>query len=151
MSHPTSRRTLAVILLGTVLVVAGNGLLQTMLPLRGALEEFSTSLIGLQGTTYFAGFVVGCLFGPRLIRDVGHIRAFAGVLALLAATILVLPLWIDGWAWAALRFLNGICLSIVFMALESWLNEQATNETRGRVLSAYVILSNLGRGSSRGC
>jgi MFS family permease len=139
-----TRRTVAIILLSTGLVFTGNGLLQTMLPMRAEIEGFSTSLIGLLGTAYFAGFIAGCVLGPGLIKNVGHIRAFAGVVALLAALILLLPLLVDAYAWVGLRFLTGICLAITVMALESWLNDQASNEYRGRVLSLYIIIANAG-------
>ena len=52
----TTSATIAIILLGAAFVVAGNGLLQTMLPMRSDLEGFSTAMIGLQGTGYFGGF-----------------------------------------------------------------------------------------------
>jgi MFS family permease len=144
MIRVTSNGTIAIILLGALLVVSGNGLLQTMLPLRGDLEGFSTALIGLQGTAYFGGFIAGCVLGPHLIKNVGHIRAFAGVVAVLAAVILVFPVWIHAYAWTGLRLITGICLAVTFMSLESWLNDQATNENRGRVLSLYFIVTNAG-------
>lgn len=139
-----TRRTVAIILLGAGLVFTGNGLLQTMLPMRAEIEGFSTAMIGLLGTAYFAGFIAGCVLGPGLIKNVGHIRAFAGVVALLAALILLLPLWVNPYAWAGLRVLTGACLAVTVMALESWLNDQASNDNRGRVLSLYIIITNTG-------
>jgi len=108
-----TRRTVAIILLSAGLVFTGNGLLQTMLPMRAETEGFSTAMIGVLGTAYFGGFIAGCVLGPALIKAVGHIRAFAGVVALLAALILLLPLWVHPHAWASLRFLTGICPSSI--------------------------------------
>jgi MFS family permease len=144
MSTGSSSRTIAIILLSVGLVFIGNGLLQTMLPMRGGLENFSTAMIGLQGTAYFCGFIAGCVFGPGLIKAVGHIRAFAGVVAILAALILLFPVWIHAYAWVGLRMLTGICLAVTFMSVESWLNDQATNQNRGQVLSLYFIVTNAG-------
>ena len=138
------RRTIAIILISSGLVFAGSGLLQTMLPMRAELADFSTAMIGVLGTAYFAGFIGGCILGPRLIKNVGHIRAYSGVVALLAALCILFPIWIDPYFWAGIRFLNGVCLAITIMALESWLNDQASNETRGRILSLYIIISNSG-------
>jgi hypothetical protein len=112
MSTRSSGRTIAIILLSVSLVFIGNGLLQTLLPMRGGLENFSTAMIGLQGTAYFGGFIAGCVFGPGLIKAVGHIRAFAGVVAILAALTLLFPVWIHAYAWVGLRMLTGICLAI---------------------------------------
>jgi len=144
MNSASSVRTVAIILLGAALVFTGNGLLQTMLPMRADLEHFSTAMIGLQGTAYFGGFITGCVLGPALIKNVGHIRAFAGVVAILAAVILIFPIWVDPYVWVGLRLLTGACLAVTVMALESWLNDQATNENRGRMLSIYFIVSNAG-------
>ncbi len=144
MTAHTAFRTISVILLSAALVFVGVGLLQTMLPMRAELEGFSTTMTGLLGTAYFLGFLVGCMLGPGLIKSVGHIRTFAGIVALLAALVLILPVWVNPVAWVALRLLCGICLATVFMVIESWLNDQATNHNRGRLLSLYIIVSNAG-------
>jgi MFS family permease len=137
-------RTTAIILLSSTLVFTGIGLLQTMLPMRADLEHFSAAMIGQQGAAYFAGYIGGCLMGPWLIRSVGHIRALAGVAAILAAIMLLFPVWVNPLVWLALRLCTGCCLAVTVMALESWLNDQAENQNRGRMLSLYFIVSNLG-------
>lgn len=144
MHRASARRTITIILLSAALVFAGNGLLQIVLPLRAELEAFTTSEIGVLGTAYFAGLTAGCLWGPLLIRDVGHVRAYAGTVAMLTALIVALPLFPLPFAWIGLRFLTGVCLAVNFMALESWLNDRATNANRGRVLSLYLIVTNVG-------
>lgn len=136
-------KSIAILLVGAGFVFTGNGLFQTLLPLRADLEGFATALVGLMGTGYFAGFVLGCLIGPALVKAVGHIRAFAGVTAMAAALTLLFPMLLDPYAWIGLRLLTGICLATVFMVVESWLNDQASDDRRGRVLSAYIIVSNL--------
>ncbi|MBK0398172.1 MFS transporter [Limibaculum sp. M0105] len=142
-SHFTGR-TIAVILLSTGLIFVGNGMFQTMLPMRAEREGFSTGLIGFLGSAYFAGFIAGCVIGPPLIRAVGHIRAYAGIVAILAAIVLLFPVWVAALPWLALRFLTGICLAIAVMVVESWLNDQTTNAMRGRILSVYIIVTNVG-------
>ena len=135
--------TIATLLLGAALVLTGLGLFQTVMPLRAGLENFSASTVGYLGTAYFSGFIVGCLLGPGLVKAVGHIRSFTGFAALLAALILVFPMKPDAYLWIVLRFLCGICLSTVFLVIESWLNEQAGDSMRGRVLSIYIIMANM--------
>ncbi len=139
----STSRTIVTILIGAALLLTGVGLFQTVLPIRAGLETFSATLVGFLGTTYFAGFIIGCLFGPGLVRIVGHIRAFSGVAALTAALTLVFPLWPGIILWLVLRLLSGICLAIGFMVLESWLNDQSNNDNRGRVLSIYIIVANV--------
>ncbi len=142
-TSPRTSRTIVTILVGAVFVLAGVSLFQTVLPIRAGLEAFSTKLVGFLGTAYFGGFVAGCLFGPWLVRTVGHIRAFAGVAALTAALTLIFPIWPNVYAWIGLRLLSGLTLSVVFMVMESWLNDQSDNDNRGRVLSAYIIVANV--------
>ena len=139
----SAQRSIATLLSGTAVLFFGNGLLLTLLPIRAKLEAFSTSWVGVIGAVYFAGFAIGCLVGPRTVKQVGHIRAFAGFAALTAIAAMAHPFALDPVAWAVLRGFTGLCLAVLFMVVESWLNEQADNRIRGRVLSLYIIVGNL--------
>ncbi len=138
-----STRSIAIVLICAGLLLAGNSLFLTLLPLRANLEGFSTALIGLLGTAHFGGIAIGCFFGPKLIMSVGHIRSFAGAAAILTALSLAYPIWADPYFWGVLRFLSGLILAALFIAVESWLNDRASNVNRGQVLSAYIIVSSL--------
>lgn len=142
-SPTTSLISILTILICAALLFAGNGLFQTLLPIRAGQEGYSTTLIGLLGTAYFGGFAVGCFVGPRLIMAVGHVRAFAGLTALLTAALLTFPLYVDVMFWGMMRFVSGICLAVLYIVVESWLNDTSTNANRGRVLSAYIIVTNI--------
>jgi MFS family permease len=133
--------SIAAILVSTAFLLAGNGLMSTLTPLRANLEGFSHLAIGAMGSFYYAGFVAGCLAGPRVLARAGHIRTFAVAAALTAATVLLQSLLVAPAAWFLIRAAFGFCAANVFMALESWLNARATNQTRGRVLGAYVIVN----------
>jgi MFS family permease len=133
--------SIGAILLSTAFLLAGNGLLGTLTPMRAHLEGFSDLAIGVMGSFYYAGFVVGCLVGPRVLARVGHIRTFAVGAALAAATVLLQPLLVAPGVWFAIRGAFGFCAANVTMALESWLNDRATNQTRGRILSSYVMVN----------
>ena len=131
----SARNSIATLLIGTALLFLGNGLLITLLPIRAQLESFSTTAIGFMGAVYFAGFAVGCFVGPAIVTRVGHIRCFAGFAALAAAASLAHPLIVDPLAWSVMRGFTGLCFAVLFMVIESWLNEQSSNEVRGSVLS----------------
>jgi MFS family permease len=133
--------SIAALLLSTAFLLAGNGLISTLTPLRANLEGFSHLEIGAISSFYYMGFVAGCLMGPRVLARVGHIRAFSVAAALIAAAVLLQSLLIAPAAWFAIRAGFGFCAANVFMAIESWLNDRATNQTRGRILSAYVIVT----------
>ncbi|HEX9770015.1 MAG TPA: MFS transporter [Kiloniellales bacterium] len=139
----STRASITTLLVGTAVLILGHGMLVTLLPLRAKIEVFSTTMIGVMGGAYFAGFAIGCLIGPGVVKRVGHIRAFAGFAAIAAVLVLVLPMAIDTALWTGVRGLTGICFAILFMVIESWLNDQSSNEIRGRVLSIYIIVTNL--------
>ncbi len=134
-------RPIASLLLGVAFLLAGNGLQFTLLPLRGNAEGFSAFEIGAIGSAYYGGFVGGCLLAPYLILRAGHIRAFTALVALAVVVGLAYPLAPHVGAWFAFRVLNGFCIAGFYLVIESWLNDHATNETRGLVMSSYVIVN----------
>jgi len=131
----------APLLIGVAILLAGQGLQGTLLPVRAGLEGFSTLSIGLMGGVYFFGFTLGCLRGSVLVRRVGHIRVFAAMTAAASAAPLLHGLWMDEWLWWLLRFVSGYCFAVLYVVIESWLNEQSTNSTRGAVFSAYTLIT----------
>ncbi len=132
------------ILLSTILFLGGQGLTGTLLPVRAHLAEFSDFAIGLMGSAYFAGFIVGCYVGPRLLARVGHSRTFAAAAGLAAAVTLTMSLAVSEPSWILLRGLFGFAAANVYMVIESWLNDRATNQTRGRIFAAYLLVNFLG-------
>jgi MFS family permease len=87
--------------------------------------------------------VLGCLTAPIVVRRVGHIRAFACSAAGAAVVMLLnrslgMPL-----AWILLRACSGFLLAGAFMIIESWLNERATNESRGTIFAVYLTVTYL--------
>lgn len=137
----TSLRPIISLLLGVALLLAGAGLQITLLPLRGSVEGFSTLAIGAIGSAYYVGFVSGCVIGPYVILRAGHIRAFAALVAVAAAAVLAYGLAPDPFAWALFRAITGFSLAGFYLVIESWLNDRAGNDTRGLVMSAYVMVN----------
>jgi len=131
----------AALLAGVAILLAGSGLQGTLLPVRASIESFSTISIGFIGGAYFFGFTLGCLKGSALVGVVGHVRVFAAMTALASAAPLVHSLILDPIAWGALRFISGFCFAVLFVVIESWLNEMSNNETRGIVFSTYVMIT----------
>ncbi|HKK51111.1 MAG TPA: MFS transporter, partial [Myxococcota bacterium] len=129
------------LLLSAALLLMGNGLQGTLLPVRAALEGYSAVEIGVLGSAYFLGFALGCLYGPRMIRRAGHVRAFAAMVAIASTVVLAHAILLSPWAWWGLRILTGGCFATLFMIIESWLNEKSTNENRGFVFSVYTIIN----------
>ena len=129
------------ILFSVALLIMGNGLQVMLLPIRGGIEGFSSFEVGMLGSGYFFGFVLGCAFSPLLIIRAGHIRTFAALVAIASAAALGYPVAVDPIVWVLLRMITGFCLSGLYLVVESWLNDQATNETRGTLISTYVTVN----------
>ncbi|MBA3447701.1 MAG: MFS transporter, partial [Pseudaminobacter sp.] len=97
----SSLRPLIPLLIAAGILLGGNGLQGTLIALRGASEGFSPSIIGFMGTAYFAGFLLGCVFITRILKSVGHVRAFSALAAIASAGTLLLALVIDPVMWSA--------------------------------------------------
>ena len=132
------------LLLGMMLLMAGNGLHGTLLGLRGAIEGFSPTTMSYIMSGYFLGFLGGSYMTPSLIRRVGHVRVFAALGSLISAVFILYAAVPDPVAWTLMRIIVGFCFAGVYVVAESWLNDAATNETRGQALSAYVIVQMIG-------
>ncbi len=131
---------LLTLLLGTAIMVAGHGLLTTLVPVRVDLLGASPATAGAIAAGYFVGLVVGAWYNPRIIHRVGRIRALAGFAAIFAATALLLPLAPLPAAWILIRAIAGACLAGLTLVIESWLNAVASSAQRGRVLAIYMIV-----------
>jgi MFS family permease len=131
----------AALLLSVSLLLTGQGLMGTLLPVRATIEGFSFVSIGTFGAVYFLGFAIGCLKGGELVQRVGHVRVFLAMAALASAAPLLHGLVVTPIAWSVLRFLTGFALAALYVVIESWLNEHATNENRGVVFSAYAMIT----------
>jgi MFS family permease len=130
--------------MGVMLLMVGNGIQGTLLGIRGNIEGFSTYQLSYVMSAYFLGFLFGSLAAPRMIRKVGHIRVFAALGSLISAILVIFPVFPDWMVWTALRVLAGFCFSGIYITSESWINNTASNETRGQALSAYMIVQMLG-------
>src|SRR5574337_1072935 len=115
----TSLRTSTPLLLSTVFLLMGVGLLHTHIALQGRALGFSVAMIGVLTSAYYAGFLVGTYTIPRLTHRIGHIRTFAFCAALV--TLLV-----------------GL-----YAIIESWLNAAAEPAHRSSVFAVYMMV-NLG-------
>lgn len=129
------------LLVAVALLLAGNGLLATLLALRANASGFSLEVTGLILAFYHLGFILGSLNAGRFITRVGHIRAFAAFAAIASSSALAHALDAQPLTWMVLRLFTGGAMAGLFMVTESWLNEGANGEMRGRLLSAYMIVN----------
>ena len=132
------------LLLGMLFLQLGNGLQGTLLGVRGELENFSTFEMSVVMSAYFVGFLGASKLVPKLIRRVGHVRVFAALASFISAILILYPLLLNPWIWSAGRVIIGFCFCGVYITAESWLNNAATNENRGQLLSSYMVVQMAG-------
>ena len=132
------------LLLGMLFLQLGNGLQGTLLSVRGELENFSTFEMSVVMSAYFVGFLGASRLVPELIRRVGHVRVFAALASFISAILILYPLLVNPWVWTGGRVLIGFCFCGVYITAESWLNNAATNENRGKLLSSYMVVQMAG-------
>ncbi len=140
------RNPITLLLASLGILLVGQGVQLSLLPLFARTLGWSDAEIGITGAMYYLGFVVGCLMAPRILARSGHIRVFLTLAGISTASLLILEISRQYWLWMALRFLIGWCLSAIYVTTESWLNEHSANETRGKILSIYVLVTLVGIG-----
>jgi MFS family permease len=128
------------ILLGIGFMMLANGLQGTLLGVRAGIEGFSTFTTGIMMSGYFIGIFIGSFVAPRLVKRVGHIRVFSALASLASISILFHGVYVDPWLWMAMRVVTGISFAGFYVVTESWLNDRASNETRGKILSIYMLI-----------
>jgi MFS family permease len=116
--------------------------------MRAGLEGFGEQYIGIIMAGYYIGLIVGTFIASRVIRAVGYVRSFAAFASIASATAFAHVLVIDPVIWFLFRLNFGICLAVMEVVAESWLNASASNTNRGRILSLYsiVFLASMGLG-----
>jgi MFS family permease len=132
---------ISALLLGSFFLLFAGGINGLILPVRGTAEGFTAFSLGLLGTGWALGYVLGCAYTARLVARVGHIRSFSVMASLAAIAILAQLLLIDDWTWIVLRALSGFCFAGAAMIVESWLSERAEPQTRGRVFGIYTMVN----------
>jgi len=137
------------LLLAIFMLMAGGGFMSTLIAIRLERSGSSALVVGVVGTAYFLGLVLGSVRAGLLVARVGHIRAFAAFVPLFSATTLSYAIHLDPVLWAALRLIDGLCVAGVYVCLESWLNERAEARSRGSVLAAYMIALYLGQAAGQ--
>ena len=137
--------SLSALLLSTLFVQMGIGSLRPFDAISGQALGFSRVEIGLLASGHFAGFLLGCIFSPLLVRRAGHSRAFAVMAGAAVISIIAHPIFPDAIFWTAIRVLSGFSVAGCYTLIESWLQAKITNEHRGRLFSVYRIVDMSGQ------
>ncbi len=129
------------VLLGIILIEASLGIVGAVMGIQMASRRVPSFLIGIVFSAYFAGFLAGSLTCERLINRVGHIRAF-GVFAVSASIVtMLLAVTKNIYAWTLFQAMSGYAIAGAFVVIESWLNDKASEDNRGRIFAVYMVVS----------
>jgi MFS family permease len=126
---------------GFAILITAHGFQGNLLQVRSVIEDFSIITTGIIMSGYFIGYFVGANIIPNLVSKVGHIRVFAAFASMASLAILLHAVFVNPIVWTLGRFLTGFSLIGVYIVVESWLNDRATNRNRGGVLSIYMFIT----------
>ena len=126
---------------GYVIIMISHGFQGNLLGIRAVLENFNFIATGTMMSGYFIGYFIGANMIPNLVSKVGHIRVFAAFASMASLSSLVHVVFVDPVVWTLARFLTGFSMIGILIIVESWLNDRATNKTRGKVLSLYMFIT----------
>ena len=126
---------------GFALISIAHGLQGTLVGVRSVLEGFSYTSTGFVIAGYYVGYLTGSIVIPIFLKRVGHIRVFAALASLASIAILLHSVFLDPVSWFFIRIMTGVSLSGIYVIMESWLNDKSNNQTRGKILSLYMVIT----------
>ena len=132
--------------IGLGFIMVAHGLQGNLLGVRSVYENFSLVSTGIIMSGFYIGYFIGAKNILALVHRVGHIRVFAAMASSASLVILVHSIYIHPFTWFIARILSGVCMVGIYTIVESWLNDRSTNQTRGKVLSIYMMISYFGMG-----
>jgi MFS family permease len=128
------------VILTTGIVQIANALQTDLLSIRAGFESFPPWTIGLVMASYYVGYSTGPLVSRFVISRLGHVTTLILMSACAGISIATHAFLISPLAWACLRIISGLALSLFYIAVESWIHDRVGNEARGRVFSTYMLV-----------
>jgi len=126
---------------GIGIMMIAHGLQGNLMGVRSVIEEFNFLATGTMMSGYYVGYFFGSNIAPKLVSRVGHIRVFAAFASMASLSILIIAAYVNPIIWTLARFITGMSVVSCLIVAESWLNDQANNRTRGKILSVYMIIT----------
>jgi MFS family permease len=133
----------AITLCATVFTIM-QGLTYPLLALVLNRMDVPEWLIGVNAATMPLGMIASAPLAPRLMRRFGGYRLTVASLLTSAFCLLAIRLLPDPWLWMPLRLLMGIALGCILVVNESWINQIASDDRRGRIIGFYSAVLSAG-------
>ncbi|KIQ77801.1 MFS transporter [Aeromonas jandaei] len=140
----TYTRPVLLLLCGLLLLTLSIAVLNTLVPLWLAHDNLPTWQVGMVGSSYFSGNLLGTLLAGTLIKRFGFNRSYYLSSVIFAAGCIGLGITLGFWSWLAWRFIAGIGCAMIWVVVESALMCSGNAHNRGRLLAAYMMVYYLG-------
>ncbi|WAG08496.1 MFS transporter [Aeromonas jandaei] len=140
----TYSRPVLLLLCGLLLLTLSIAVLNTLVPLWLAHDNLPTWQVGMVGSSYFSGNLLGTLLAGTLIKHLGFNRSYYLSSVIFAAGCVGLGITLGFWSWLAWRFIAGIGCAMIWVVVESALMCSGNAQNRGRLLAAYMMVYYLG-------
>lgn len=114
------------------------GLMLPLLALILERDDVDTALNGLNAAMASLAILVAGPFMPRIIHAVGLLPSLHIGIAVAAGAILLMAVFPGLGPWFLLRFVVGLGVGLYWVGSETWINTVAREESRGRVMGAYM-------------
>lgn len=140
----TYTRPVLLLLCGLLLLTLAIAVLNTLVPLWLAHENLPTWQVGMVGSSYFTGNLVGTMLTGRLIKRLGFNFSYYIASLIFAAGCVGLGFMVGFWSWMFWRFIAGVGCAMIWVVVESALMCSGTSRNRGRLLAAYMMMYYIG-------
>ncbi|WP_318461050.1 MFS transporter [Photobacterium leiognathi] len=136
----TSRATNGVFVpvAGLTVFAIASGYLMSLIPLSLGNFNIDSSYASWLASIYYVGLLVGSMMIEPIIAKIGHRVAFITFLSLLAATVVVLPIFPNKEVWLFARLVAGMAVAGIFVVVESWLLIGDNQKERAKRLGFYM-------------
>ena len=137
-------RPVQMLLCGLLLLTLAIAVLNTLVPLCLAHENMPTWQVGMVGSSYFTGNLVGTLLAGWVIKRLGFNRSYYLASVIFAVGCVGLGITLGFWSWFSWRFIAGVGCAMIWVVVESALVCSGTSRSRGRLLAAYMMIYYVG-------
>ncbi|MBM7063304.1 MFS transporter [Pseudomonas sp. UL073] len=113
------------------------GVTMPLVSLRLESWGYGSFAIGVMAATPALGVLLGALVAGRWAARLGTTRLMQACLLFSAVSVALLAVLPSYPLWLVLRLVIGIALTVVFILGESWINQLAVEQWRGRLVALY--------------
>ena len=138
---PAQQRQIGLVgcIAATTTVTVALGVVWPLLAIVLEHQGVPAWLNGLSASAQMMAVLFIAPLAPRIIGMIGTTRSMAFGIVGMIVSMAMLPLFPNVWAWFPIRFALGFSAELVFTCGDIWINQMATDKTRGRLIGIYGV------------